>query len=374
MEKAKGALPSDELWALDLETATWTQHNIRGVSPGPLSYGAAACVGNKAYFFGGWTGSEPTNNLHLLDVVTSMWEPCEDNADGPRPSPRFGHSLIACGPELIMYGGRDDKHFFHTLAIYDTATELWSTPATRGDICRERAFHTSLLWGRNLIIALGAEGESETGAVNMLNLDSLYWDSWDGNVSRRAAAVGLLEGKLYVAGGEESGEKRADMFQFNMGGFMLTFDVRATHAPLRQALGHALGHPPSPPPPPPPARRAPLASRRWRARARVSTAGRRRRDHDPALADDHHLAVHGRSVGEAGARRGDEHHHALGRVVPIVGLVAPAAHQPRGQARALLRGRGEALRHVRRQGCRARPVVPRGRGVRRGRRDEALCG
>ena len=57
-EEAAAGPPSDELWSLDLESATWTNAGIRGVSPGRLSYGAAACVGNKCYFFGGWNGDE----------------------------------------------------------------------------------------------------------------------------------------------------------------------------------------------------------------------------------------------------------------------------------------------------------------------------
>ena len=55
------APPSDELWSLDLESATWTNCANRGVSPGPLSHGAAASVGNKVYFSAASTGrSRPT--------------------------------------------------------------------------------------------------------------------------------------------------------------------------------------------------------------------------------------------------------------------------------------------------------------------------
>jgi len=221
-EVEEGAAPCDELWALDLDTHAWTPVSIRGVSPGPLAHGAAACVGNKAFFFGGYTGSEATNGMYLLDGVTYMWEPMEDN--GTRPTARYGHSLIAAEDKLIMYGGRDPLMHFTTLAIYDTATENWSTPATRGDICRERAFHQSMLWGRNVVIALGTDGDHDMNVINMLNLDTLYWDSWDGNVGRRAPSVGLIEGKLVMAGGEESKEKHKELFQFNMGGYMMMFD------------------------------------------------------------------------------------------------------------------------------------------------------
>jgi len=217
------AAPSDELWSLDLEQATWTNCQIRGVSPGPLSYGAAACVGNKAFFFGGWDGTSATNGLFTLSATTLMWEPVEDSMGG-RPTARWGHSFLGVEDKLIMYGGRDTLQHYATLAIYETATETWSHPQTRGDICRERVFHTSLLWGRNLIVGLGYDGQHEANIVSMLNLDTLYWDAWDGNITRLGAAMGLLEGKLLSIGGAEAKDKFKDVHQFNMGGYMMTFD------------------------------------------------------------------------------------------------------------------------------------------------------
>ena len=222
-EVDKGVL-TDEFWALDLERASWIPMNIKGVAPGPVAFGAAACVGNKAYFFGGSDGKLPTNRFHAFNIVTQIWEPLDDNPGGPRPSPRFGHSLVTVEANVVMYGGRDTLMGYNTLAIYDTATNIWSTPATRGDICRERAFHSSFLWGRNVVVALGNEKENESNQMNLLNMDTLYWESWDGNIARRGGAFGLLDGKLLACGGEESKEKKNNLSLFNMGGYMMSFD------------------------------------------------------------------------------------------------------------------------------------------------------
>ncbi|KAL1525478.1 hypothetical protein AB1Y20_020334 [Prymnesium parvum] len=217
--------PSDELWSLDMEMLQWTNIPIRGVSPGRLAYSAAAAVGNKCFFYGGYTGEEAVDKMYVFDVVNHMWEPVEENQAGPNPPARFGHSLIAMGSKLIMYGGRDLHRHYSTLCIFDTETELWSHPATRGDVCRERAFHTACVWGRNMLIALGYDGSNTSNIVSVLDLDSMYWDSsWDGNLVRTGSATALVEGKLYVVGGEDLGDKYRETYQFNMGGFMMEFD------------------------------------------------------------------------------------------------------------------------------------------------------
>ena len=223
-ESDAGAPPLDELWALDLEASSWQLMQGRGVSPGRLAFAAAASIGNKVYIFGGSNGEACSNVLHALDVVTSMWEPVESLTSQP-PSPRMGHSLTASGTQLFVYGGKTkDGKVLATLAVYDTLNDHWATLSCRGDVPRERWGHSAFLWGRQLVLGLGADSEHETNALHMLDLDTLYWDSWDGNLSRVGAAMGLVEGKLFLCGGEESGARSSDVVQFNMGGFVMQFD------------------------------------------------------------------------------------------------------------------------------------------------------
>ena len=85
-ESATGP-PLDELCCLDLEGASWQQLIGRGMSPGRLSFAAAASIGNKVYLFGGCTGEGVTNSFHCLDVVSTMWDPIESLTSQP-PSPR----------------------------------------------------------------------------------------------------------------------------------------------------------------------------------------------------------------------------------------------------------------------------------------------
>ena len=80
------------------------------------------------------------------------------------------------------------------------------------------------------VIALGYDGEHASYSLSMLDLEprdgatGLYWENFDGNLMRQGAACFLVEGKFFVVGGEDSGEKYHETSQFNMGGFMMQFD------------------------------------------------------------------------------------------------------------------------------------------------------
>ena len=52
------------------------------------------------------------------------------------------------------------------------------------------------------MLGMGSDEGHETNAVNMLNMDTLTWESWDGNQARVGGAMGLLEGKLFLLGGQ----------------------------------------------------------------------------------------------------------------------------------------------------------------------------
>ena len=58
------------------------------------------------------------------------------------------------------------------------------------------------MWGRQLVLGMGSDEGHETNAVNMLNMDTQSWESWDGNIQRVGGAMGLLEGKLFLVGGQ----------------------------------------------------------------------------------------------------------------------------------------------------------------------------
>lgn len=75
-----------------------------------------------------------------------------------------------------------------------------------------------------LLVRCRYDGSNTTNLLSMLDVDTFYWDTWDGNLVRTGAATALVEGKLFVVGGDDMGDKYSELYQYNMGGFMMQFD------------------------------------------------------------------------------------------------------------------------------------------------------
>ena len=221
-----GAPPLSSLFSLDLDSMAWTQEAARGATPGPVRDGAAAAVGSQFYLFGGHNGERLSNTLNVYSLSTGVWD-FRDDSSGTPPEPRMGHSMTAVGARLIVFGGRTGATNFtvlSSLGIYDLATETWSSPVCRGEVPRDRWGHSACLWGRSLVLGLGADADRDLNDVSLLNLDTLVGSGCEGGVSRSGQALHLVEGKFLLLGGSDGGTRSADVQQANLGGFMINFD------------------------------------------------------------------------------------------------------------------------------------------------------
>ena len=101
-----GAL--DDLWALDLDTDTWTQFTPAVKPSGryfaSMIYDAAH---HRAVVFGGQTTLSLVNQVWLFDLWTNKWT--QAAPAGTPPSPRSGAAAIydAANDRMIVFGGTD---------------------------------------------------------------------------------------------------------------------------------------------------------------------------------------------------------------------------------------------------------------------------
>jgi len=102
----------DEVWALDLETYTWTQIQTVGAGPAPRSNPAGAYnqLTGEMVVFGGNTSNNglnfgPLNDVWALNLDSYTWR--QINAQGAKPEARLFHSAAVDSESnlLYIYGG-----------------------------------------------------------------------------------------------------------------------------------------------------------------------------------------------------------------------------------------------------------------------------
>ena len=103
---------SNELWVYNPNLRQWNRINFYSASWPDARAGCSltSSIGSTMILFGGYTdGGRSKSDVWLLNLATNgteVWENVTPNAKGSStPSPRFGHSTVIVGDELVVYGG-----------------------------------------------------------------------------------------------------------------------------------------------------------------------------------------------------------------------------------------------------------------------------
>lgn len=219
-QKNNEAVPLDEVWRYDVDTDTFTAGPDL---PEPRCAGSLARVGGALFFIGGGKPGrnyDGDNNWVLdLDDVSAGWS----NA-APMPDPRMHHSTIVHEGKIYIIGGQYGH--FGPLAkagqtarvdIYDPETDEWSRgPDLPKTNCQSQS--STLISGGRIIVVGGqiydpdkevVRGEERYYAgADIWALEEGEWRSvGDLPEPRIDAVAGVIDGKLYVAGGSFDGNE-----------------------------------------------------------------------------------------------------------------------------------------------------------------------
>ena len=117
-----------DVHALDLNSWRWTTLRPAGPQPQACSHMSSWVYRGKIYCFGGMVGHESiftmTNQLFCYNTSTNSWE--LPASRGKIPSPRLNHSTFVTGDTAFVFGGYEEGSLTNDLFILDIVNMIWT--------------------------------------------------------------------------------------------------------------------------------------------------------------------------------------------------------------------------------------------------------
>ena len=91
----------------DSDTKAWKLVCTEGDHPPQAYYGAASCLKDCLYTYGGFDGNQKLGSLYRLDLKSLMWSLLSKMNAPNGPKPKYGCVMVACAKplSLILVGG-----------------------------------------------------------------------------------------------------------------------------------------------------------------------------------------------------------------------------------------------------------------------------
>jgi len=93
------------------------------------------------------------------------------------PFNRYGHSVVAYGDLIYLWGGRNDSVCENTTYCYNTITDEWTRPEVSGDVPMGTDGHAACIHEGIMYVYGGYIGQSNelTSSLYSLNLETMRW-------------------------------------------------------------------------------------------------------------------------------------------------------------------------------------------------------
>lgn len=189
---------------LDLGAGSWKTTSVAN-APQARAYAPAVATGDRFFVWGGHDGA-PRGDGGLYDPATDTWKPV---TMAGAPSARWLHTITwaAEAKRVVVWGGYDGTDYLATGAIYDPATDAWTTVST-SDAPTRRREHVAVWNGTHVVVSggLGFDGVAEGSLLAdgaMLDPVTNVWELLpaSGHPSARYRHAAAAAGKVVVAWG-----------------------------------------------------------------------------------------------------------------------------------------------------------------------------
>lgn len=204
--------------------------------PKGLQQFGIATDGRAIVVMGGFEAgtSEPTANVWVYDPDRSNW-----SARTPMPRPRAGHSAVAIGGIIYVFGGLGSDAA--DLWSYDIEADLWTAEGL-GKLPSPRASMASATDGTRIFLIGGqAVGGAASARVDVYDPLTGEWSQFaDLPRARSGAAAAVIGGTLHVAGGTSVKDmetySRHDVLNLSGGGWQTAEPMPTARHSLASAV------------------------------------------------------------------------------------------------------------------------------------------
>ena len=201
----------NDLWKWNTD-AFEEQKGMKGDIPGPRLATGTACVGDKAYLFGGWDPQTPgsggiiLDTVHCLDLKTMEWSLVCHLPDGPTSR----HVALAFGGDkVLIHNHRCTDHVW----IFDPKTRKFTEKPTSGEGPGSLGLHAATMLDDKTLLIWG--GAAKDGRMSdrsyRLNLETWKWELIKVEAcpsARAGACLGTYDSNCAILfGGAETTDK-----------------------------------------------------------------------------------------------------------------------------------------------------------------------
>eukprot|EP00005_Dracoamoeba_jomungandri_P009465 CAMPEP_0174263518 /NCGR_PEP_ID=MMETSP0439-20130205/19021_1 /TAXON_ID=0 /ORGANISM="Stereomyxa ramosa, Strain Chinc5" /LENGTH=707 /DNA_ID=CAMNT_0015348907 /DNA_START=33 /DNA_END=2156 /DNA_ORIENTATION=- len=202
----------NDVFLLDTAKCTWKRWAANKSSPeGRIGHTLTLCSGGRLILFGGQAGKRKyLNSVYVYALRERRWikEACE----GPKPSPRGGHTAVVAGPnKLLIFGGYSGKKYLNDLWYFNTSDMTWKRVVPNGFEPPPRTGHIATVVGNYMLIFGGCSNSTFLRDVHIFNMQTHTWITPSGGSANalsarfRHAATLVGRGRCYVFGGSSAG-------------------------------------------------------------------------------------------------------------------------------------------------------------------------
>lgn len=212
----------NDMYTLDMERMEWGQVFTSGTAPAARSRHTMTDMpnGKDLLMFGGGDDSRVYHDLYVFDTETATWSrPAVTGTPAPG---RWGHTTVRIGDQIFVWGGHDGKKMLSDLYVLNVAQRpfVWTqVQPANPSIATARAGHTAVAWGKYMVVYGGGDGTSILTDLFFLDTEESAWMTPKRPLgmspsSRCAHAAAVLPGAantMLIFGGSDSNQRFRDV-------------------------------------------------------------------------------------------------------------------------------------------------------------------